>query len=63
MRSVIDAVEKIDLRGRKTQLLPYRCQLDKRAERHEKLLLAYDALCLTSLHRSTYPCGQIGRRA
>ena len=46
LRSLIDAVEKMELRGRKTQLLPCRCQLDKRAERHEKLLLAYDALCL-----------------
>ena len=46
LRSLIDAVEKIELRGRKSQLLPCRCQLDKRAERHEKLLLAYDALCL-----------------
>ena len=46
LRSLIDAVEKIELQGRKTQLLPCRCQLDKRAERREKLLLAYDALCL-----------------
>ena len=46
LRSLIDAVEKIELRGRKTQLLPCRCQLDKRAERNEKFLLAYDALCL-----------------
>jgi predicted RecB family nuclease len=44
--SQIDAVEKIDLRGERIRWLPCRCQLDKRAERHEKLLLAYDALCL-----------------
>jgi len=49
MRSSIDAVEKVELRGVKTQWLPYRCRLDKRAERHEKLLLAYDALCLQTL--------------
>jgi CRISPR/Cas system-associated exonuclease Cas4 (RecB family) len=46
LRSVIDAIEKVQLRGKKTQLLPCRCQLDKREKRHEALLLGYDALCL-----------------
>jgi len=46
LRSSIDAAEKLELRGVKAQWIPYRCRLDKRAERHERLLLAYDALCL-----------------
>ena len=59
LRSVIDAVEKIDLPGRKSQLLPCRCQLDKRAERHEKLLLAYDALCLQAFTRVPIRVGKL----
>ncbi len=46
LRSSIDAAEKVELRGVKAQWIPYRCRLDQRAERHEMLLLAYDALCL-----------------
>jgi predicted RecB family nuclease len=46
MMSLIDGVEKIESPGAKTQWIPYRCVLSKRVERHEKLLLAYDALCL-----------------
>jgi CRISPR/Cas system-associated exonuclease Cas4 (RecB family) len=46
LSALVDAIEKIKLQGKKTQLLPYRCQLDKREERNEKLLLAYRALCL-----------------
>jgi len=49
LTSLIDAIEKIELRGRNTQWLPCRCRLDKRAEKHEKLQLAYDALCLQTL--------------
>ena len=40
-------------------MLPCRCQLDKRAERHEKLLLAYDALCLQAFTRVPIRVGKL----
>ncbi len=59
MRSSIDAVEKVEAGGAKTQWIPYRCRLDKRAERHEKLLLAYDALCLRTFTGVTIRVGKL----
>jgi predicted RecB family nuclease len=59
MRSSIDAVERVESRGVKAQLIPYRYRLEKRAERYEKLLLAYDALCLQALTGVTVRVGKL----
>jgi predicted RecB family nuclease len=59
MRSSIDAVEKIELRGAKTRWIPHRCRLYKRPGPHEKLLLAYDALCLREFTGAPINLGKI----
>src|SRR3974377_909124 len=46
MEAVIDAIEKIEQRGKRSRWLPYRCRLDRRDAQYGKLLLAFDALCL-----------------
>jgi predicted RecB family nuclease len=57
--SLIDAVEKIELHGHKTRLIPCRYLLHKSAERHEKLLLAYDAHCLKVSTRTLITVGKL----
>lgn len=59
VRSIIDAVEKIDERGKITQLLPYRCQSDQGTDRYGKLLLAYDGLCLQTINRLPIRTGKL----
>ncbi len=59
VRSIIDAVEILDLRVKNTQWLPYRCQSERSADRHDKLLLAYDALCLQTVHRVDIRVGKL----
>ncbi len=59
VRSIIDAVGKLDLHVKNTQWLPYRCQSEQSADRHDKLVLAYDALCLRTVHRVDIRVGKL----
>ena len=57
--SVIDAVEKTYSRGRLLQLVPYRCQLQETVIQHDKMLLAYDGLCLQNVSRVPITVGKL----
>jgi hypothetical protein len=57
--SVIDAVEKTYSRGRLLQLVPYRFQLQETVTQHDKMLLAYDGLCLQSVSRIPITVGKL----